>query len=55
MRVVVETLMPDRVAILDHIKVLDRQVLMTAKMNPTARLFMTAPGVGTTLGCVGLQ
>jgi transposase len=46
MRIVVETLMQTRVAILDRIKVLDRQVLMTAKMNPTARLFMTAPGVG---------
>jgi hypothetical protein len=37
MRIVVETLMQTRVAILDRIKVLDRQVLMTAKMNPTAR------------------
>ena len=51
MRIVVERLMQARVAILNHIKVLDRQVLMTAKMNPTARLFMTAPGVGTTIGC----
>jgi hypothetical protein len=46
MRVIVETLMQARIAILDRIKVLDRQVLMIAKKNPAARLFMTAPGVG---------
>ncbi|MBR2120947.1 MAG: IS110 family transposase [Pseudomonadota bacterium] len=46
MRVIVETLMQARMAILDRIKVFDRQVLMIAKKNPAARLFMTAPGVG---------
>ena len=46
MRLVVETLMQARAAILERIKVLDRQVLAAAKRNPTARLFMTAPGVG---------
>jgi transposase len=46
MRLVVETLMQARAAILERIKVLDRQVLATAKRNSTARLFMSAPGVG---------
>ena len=46
MRVIVETLMQARMAILDRMKVLDRQVLMIAKKNPAVRLFMTAPGVG---------
>jgi transposase len=46
MRIVVETLMQARVAILDQVKVLDRQVLAIARTNATARLFMSAPGVG---------
>jgi transposase len=46
MRLVIETLMQARAAILERIKILDRQVLAAAKRNPTARLFMTAPGVG---------
>jgi transposase len=43
---VVESLMQARLAILDRIKVLDRQVLTTARTEATARLFMSAPGVG---------
>ncbi len=46
MRLVTETLMQARAAILERIKVLDRQVLAAAKRNSAARLFMTAPGVG---------
>jgi transposase len=46
MQIVIETLMQARVAILDRIKVLDRQVLAIARANATARLFMSAPGVG---------
>jgi transposase len=46
MRLVVETLLSTRTAILERIRGLDRQVLATAKSNPTVRLFMTAPGVG---------
>src|SRR5918994_6601484 len=46
MRLVVENLMQARVTILDRIKVLDRQVLAVARTNATARLFMSAPGVG---------
>ena len=38
--------MQARTAILERIKVLDRQVLAAAKRNSTARLFMSAPGVG---------
>ena len=46
MRLIVDTLMKARTAIIEQIKVLDREVLSAAKVNPTARLFMTAPGVG---------
>src|SRR4051794_34021526 len=46
MQIVIETLMQARVAILDRIKVLDRQVLAIARANATARLFMSAPGIG---------
>lgn len=46
MRTVIESLVQARAAILDRIKVLDRQALTAAKSNPTARLFMTAPGIG---------
>src|SRR5688500_13536002 len=46
MRLVIQTLMQARAEVLERIKVLDRQVLAAAKRNPTARLFMTAPGVG---------
>jgi len=31
---------------MDQIKVLDRQLTSVAKVDPVARLFMTAPGVG---------
>lgn len=46
MRLLVETLVQARASILQRIKVLDRQVMVAAKANPTARLFMSAPGVG---------
>ena len=46
MRTVIESLVQARAAILDRIKVLDRQALKAAKSNPAARLFMTAPGIG---------
>ena len=46
MRLVVENLMQARLTILDCIKVLDRQILAVARTNATARLFMSAPGVG---------
>jgi transposase len=35
-----------RTALIDRIKDLDRQVLVTAKESPPVRLLMTAPGVG---------
>jgi transposase len=46
MRIVIESLAQARAAILDRIKVLDRQALTAAKSNPAVRLFMTAPGIG---------
>jgi len=46
LRTVIETLLAARRAILDRIKVLDRRVYVVVKENRTARLFMTAPGVG---------
>jgi transposase len=46
LRIVVETLVETRRGILDRIKVLDRRVQALAKESRTARLFMTAPGVG---------
>jgi transposase len=46
LRTVIETLVDARRAILDRIRVLDRRVYALAKKNRTARLFMTAPGVG---------
>jgi transposase len=46
MRLIAETLMKARTSILDQIKVLDRRLMAVAKANPTARLFMTVPGVG---------
>ena len=46
LRTVIETLVAARRAILDRIRVLDRRVYAVAKENRTARLFMTAPGVG---------
>ena len=46
LRTVIETLVDARRAILDRIRVLDRRVYALAKENRTARLFMTAPGVG---------
>ena len=46
MRVIAETLMKARASTLDQIKVLDRRLMAVAKADPTARLFMTMPGVG---------
>lgn len=46
MRLIVGSLMQARAAVLERIKALDRQVLATARASATARLFMTAPGVG---------
>jgi transposase len=46
MRLIVQTLMSARAAIMEKIKVLDRQLTAVAKAHPAARLFMTAPGVG---------
>jgi transposase len=43
---IIEVLLEARRAILDRIKVLDSRVRSFAKANATARLFMTAPGVG---------
>jgi transposase len=47
MRRLVETLMHTRAAVLDQVKVLDRELTAIARVHPVARLFMTAPGVGT--------
>ena len=46
MRLIVDTLLQARTAILERIKVLDQRVMAAARQHPTARLFMTAPGVG---------
>jgi transposase len=46
MRLIAETLMKAKASILDQIKVLDRRLMAVARANPTARLFMTVPGVG---------
>jgi transposase len=46
MRSIVKALIEARSAVLEHIKALDRLVLGEAKRSVTARLFMTAPGVG---------
>ena len=46
LREVVETLMEARADVAERIAALDRMVLAAAKADPTARLFMTAPGVG---------
>jgi transposase len=46
MRLIVDTLLQARTAILERIKVLDQRVMAAAKHHSTARLFMTAPGVG---------
>lgn len=43
---IIEVLLEARRAILDRIKALDSRVRSIAKENTTARLFMTAPGVG---------
>jgi transposase len=45
-RTVIGSLAKARAALLDRIKELDRQVLAAARANATARLFMSAPGVG---------
>jgi transposase len=46
MRLIVDTLVQAQTAILARIKVLDQRVMAAAKRHPTARLFMSAPGVG---------
>jgi transposase len=46
LKIVIETLSAARRAILERIKVLDGRINALAKRSPTARLFMTAPGVG---------
>lgn len=46
LKIVIETLVAARRAILERIKVLDRRVHALARQSRTARLFMTAPGVG---------
>ena len=46
MRLIIDTLLQARIAILERIKVLDQRVMAAAKHHPTARLFMSAPGVG---------
>jgi transposase len=46
MRLIVQTLMSARAAIMEKIKGLDRQLTTIARTHPAARLFMTAPGVG---------
>lgn len=46
MRLIAEALMRARAAVPERIKVLDRRLMALAKVLPTGRLFMTAPGVG---------
>ena len=46
LRDLVETLLRARADVAERIAALDRMVLVAAKADPTARLFMTAPGVG---------
>ena len=46
MRLIVDTLLQARTAILERIKVFDQRVMAAARHYPTARLFMSAPGVG---------
>jgi transposase len=45
-RAVIGSLAKARAAILERIKDLDRQVLATARVDTTVRLFMSVPGVG---------
>jgi transposase len=47
---IVEALLEARRSIADRIKTLDSRVRAVAKRNATARLFMTAPGVGAVIG-----
>jgi transposase len=46
MRLIIDTLLQARTAILERIKVLDQRVMAAARHHSTACLFMTAPGVG---------
>jgi transposase len=46
MQLIIDTLLQARTAILERIKVLDQRVMAAARHHSTARLFMTAPGVG---------
>lgn len=47
LKIVIETLIAARRGILERMKVLDLRVHALAKQSRTARLFMTAPAVGT--------
>ena len=46
LRIVIEALMAARRAIVERIRILDRRVYALAKASRTARLFMSAPGLG---------
>ena len=46
LRDLVEVLMKTRAGVAERVAALDRMVLAAAKANSTARLFMTAPGIG---------
>jgi transposase len=46
MRLIAGALMKARSSVLDQIRLLDQRLMAIAKTTPTARLFMTAPGVG---------
>ncbi len=46
MRLIAGALMKARSSVLDQIRLLDKRLMAIAKTTPTARLFMTAPGVG---------
>ena len=48
-KAIVEAMMEARRSIIERIKVLDARVRAAAKQNTMARLFMTAPGVGTVI------
>jgi len=46
MRIIAETLMKARASVCDQIKVMDTRLGAIARESPTAKLLMTAPGVG---------
>lgn len=45
LRLIIESLVRARTAIIEQINILDRHVHATVKVNPVTRLFVTAPGV----------